>query len=141
MKNIVEFLQAVYDNLPMILTIIAILSGIFFRVRRFVRLTKEEQKAALQQSADKIVELVKKQLLSIVTQAEKEWGGGTGKIKKSWVWAQITAQFGKLAEYISDGLIDKEVVDALIEEAVSEMEHLRETNNKVAAVVEDTATP
>ncbi len=67
------------------------------------------------------MELVKESLLSIVSKAEKEWGSGTGTIKKSWVWEQLQTQQQKLTEYISEGLIDKDMVDDLIEAAVEEL--------------------
>lgn len=138
MKNILTVVQAVYENLPIILAIIVAIIGIALRVKRFLRLTKEQKKEMLQQQADKVMELIKQQLLSIVTKAEKEWGGGTGKIKKSWVWEQLAAQYASLMQYVESGLIHKDTIDALIEEAVAELEHLRNTNDKVAAVVEPT---
>ena len=92
MKNAALILKTIYDNLPMILTIIAIVAGIGIKVRNFLKQSKEDQKKQLQEQADKVVELVEKSLLSIVSKAEKEWGSGTGTIKKSWVWEQIQAQ-------------------------------------------------
>ena len=80
----------------MILTIIAIVAGIGIKVRNFLKQSKEDQKKQLQKQADKVVELVKESLLSIVSKAEKEWGSGTGTIKKSWVWEQLQAQQQKL---------------------------------------------
>ena len=140
MKNILIALQAIYENLPIILAIIAVIIGIALRVKRFLRMTAEQKKELLQKQADKIVALIRQQLLSLVTKAEIEFGEGTGKIKKSWVWEQLTAQYSALMEYIKSGLIDRDTIDALIEEAVAELEHLRETNDKIAATVEGTAT-
>lgn len=135
-KNILTVVQTVYENLPIILAIIGVIIGIVLRVKRFLRLTKEQKKTTLQQQADKVVELIKQQLLSIVTKAEKEWGDGTGKIKKSWVWEQLAAQYGSLMQYVESGLIHKDTIDALIEDAVLELGHLRETNDKVAGAIE-----
>lgn len=137
MKNFLDVLQAIYENLPIIFAIIIVIIGIYFRVRRFLRLTAEQKKALLQEQADAVVDLIKQQLLSLVTKAEKEWGGGTGKVKKSWVWEQLASQFSLLMEYIESGLIDRAVIDGLIEEAVTELQHLRETNEAVAASVGD----
>ena len=74
MKNAALILKTIYDNLPMILTIIAIVAGIGIKVRNFLKQSKEDQKKQLQEQADKVVELVKESLLSIVSKAEKEWG-------------------------------------------------------------------
>lgn len=137
MNNLLKVLQAIYENLPIIFAIIAVIIGIYFHVKRFMRLTAEQKKALLQEQADAVVDLIKQQLLSLVTKAEKEWGGGTGKVKKSWVWEQLASQFSLLMEYIESGLIDRAVIDALIEEAVAELQHLRETNEAVAASVGD----
>lgn len=135
MKNAALILKTIYDNLPMILTIIAIVAGIGIKVRNFLKQSKEDQKKQLQEQADKVVELVKESLLSIVSKAEKEWGSGTGTIKKSWVWEQLQAQQQKLTEYISEGLIDKDMVDDLIEAAVEELNAILKKNQKAAEAV------
>lgn len=135
MKNAALILKTIYDNMPMILTIIAIVAGIGIKVRNFLKQSKEDQKKQLQEQADKVVELVEKSLLSIVSKAEKEWGSGTGTIKKSWVWEQIQAQQQKLTEYISAGLISKDMIDDLIETAVDELNELKKKNQKVAEAV------
>lgn len=135
MKNAALILKTIYDNLPMILTIIAIVAGIGIKVRNFLKQSKEDQKKQLQEQADKVVELVEKSLLSIVSKAEKEWGSGTGRIKKSWVWEQIQAQQRKLTEYISAGLISKDMIDDLIETAVDELNELKKKNQKAAEAV------
>lgn len=135
MKNAALILKTIYDNLPMILTIIAIVAGIGIKVRNFLKQSKEDQKKQLQEQADKVVELVEKSLLSIASKAEKEWGSGTGTIKKSWVWEQIQAQQQKLTEYISAGLISKDIIDDLIETAVDELNELKKKNQKAAEAV------
>lgn len=135
MKNVALILKAIYDNIPMILTIIAIAAGIGIKVRNFLKQSKEDQMKQLQEQADKVVELVKESLLSIVSKAEKEWGSGTGTIKKSWVWEQLQAQQQKLTEYISEGLIDKDMVDDLIEAAVEELNTILKKNQKAAEAV------
>lgn len=135
MKNAALILKTIYDNLPMILTIIVIVAGIGIKVRNFLKQSKEDQKKQLQEQADKVVELVEKSLLSIVSKAEKEWGSGTGTIKKSWAWEQIQAQQQKLTEYISAGLISKDMIDDLIETAVDELNELKKKNQKAAEAV------
>lgn len=135
MKNAALVLKAIYDNVPMILTIIAILAGIGIKVKNFMKQSKEEQKKQLQAQADKVVGLVNESLLSIVSKAEKEWGGGTGTIKKSWVWEQLQTQQQKLTEYIAEGLIDRDMIDDLIEMAVEELNEIMKKNQKAADAV------
>lgn len=135
MKGVLNVLNAVYENLPMLLAIGAVGTGIALRIRRFMRMEKEEKAALLKEQSEKIVELVKAQLLALVSKAESKWGGGTGKIKKSEVWEQLLAQCGKVADYIELGLIDKQLVDDLIDEAVEGMQHIIDTNKAAAAVI------
>lgn len=135
MKGVLNVLNAVYENLPMLLAIGAVGTGIALRIRRFMRMEKEEKAALLKEQSEKIVELVKAQLLALVSKAESKWGGGTGKIKKSEVWEQLLAQCGKVADYIELGLIDKQLVDDLIDEAVEGMQHIIDTNKAAAAAI------
>lgn len=135
MKGILNTLNMVYENLPMLLAIGAVGAGIALRIRRFLRMAKEEKAALLKEQSEKIVELVKAQLLALVSKAENKWGGGTGKIKKSEVWEQLLAQCGKVADYIELGLIDKQLVDELIDEAVEGMQHIIDTNKAAAAAI------
>nr|DAF92327.1 MAG TPA: holin [Myoviridae sp. ctBvM24] len=137
MKNAMIALKAIYDNIPMILAILAICAGIGIKIRKFLKQSKDEQKKQLQEQADKVVELVRESLLSVVSKAEKEWGSGTGTIKKSWVWEQIQAQQQKLTEFISEGLISKDMIDELIESAVDELNELLKKNQKAAEAVKE----
>lgn len=136
MTDVLKTLQFIYDNLPMLLAIGAVSIGIAVKIKQFMKLSKEEKEAQLKAQGEQIVELLKKQLLAVVTKAEKEWGGGTGTIKKAWVWEQLTIQYNRLMEFIESGIIDKELVDDLIEDAVDELNEQLTKNTKVAAVVE-----
>lgn len=138
MTNVLKVLQFIYDNLPMLLAIGAVSIGIAVKIKQFMKLSKEEKEAQLKAQGEQIVALLKKQLLAVVTKAEKEWGGGTGTIKKAWVWEQLTIQYNRLMEFIESGIIDKEVVDDLIEAAVDELNEQLTKNTKVAAAVEKT---
>lgn len=135
MTNVLKVLQFIYDNLPMLLAIGAVSIGIAVKIKQFMKLSKEEKEAQLKAQGEQIVALLKKQLLAVVTKAEKEWGGGTGTIKKAWVWEQLTIQYNRLMEFIEGGIIDKELVDDLIEAAVDELNEQLTKNTKVAAAV------
>lgn len=135
MTNVLKVLQFIYENLPMLLAIGAVSIGIAVRIKQFMKLSKEEKEAQLKEQGEQIVALLKKQLLAVVTKAEKEWGGGTGTIKKAWVWEQLIIQYNRLMEFIEGGIIDKELVDDLIEDAVDELNEQLTKNTKVAAAV------
>lgn len=138
MTNVLKVLQFIYNNLPMLLAIGAVSIGIAVKIKQFMKLSKEEKEAQLKAQGEQIVALLKKQLLAVVTKAEKEWGGGTGTIKKAWVWEQLTIQYNRLMEFIEGGIIDKELVDDLIEAAVDELNEQLTKNTKVAEAVEKT---
>ena len=138
MTNVLKVLQFIHDNLPMLLAIGAVSIGIAVKIKQFMKLSKEEKEAQLKAQGEQIVALLKKQLLAVVTKAEKEWGGGTGTIKKAWVWEQLTIQYNRLMEFIESGIIDKELVDDLIEAAVDELNEQLTKNTKVAEAVEKT---
>ena len=140
MKNFIAVLGVIYDNLPLILTIAAILFGIGVKVKNFLSQSAEEKKKQLKEQADKVVELVREGLLSLVSKAEKEWGCGTGVIKKAWVWEQIQAQYDKLTDFIASGVISQETIDDLIETAVDELNELLKKNDKVVKAVEAVPT-
>lgn len=135
MTTVMNILQWIYNNLPMLLAIGAVSIGIAIRIKRFMEMSAEQKQELLKEQSDKIVQLVKEQLLALVTIAEKNWGSGTGKLKKSEVWQTLLTQYGQLSGYITDGLIDKELVDSLIEDAVEELEHLKQTNQNMAAAI------
>lgn len=136
MKSVLVALQFIYENLALLMATGAVCFGIVLKFRKFLRMSKEQQEEMLKQQAEKILELAREKLLSIVSKAEKEWGGGTGSIKKSWVWEQLTAQYGTLTEFIETGIIDKQLIDDLIEDAVDELNAQKAKNAKVAAAVE-----
>lgn len=140
MKNFITVLGVIYDNLPLILTIAAILFGIGVKIKNFLSQSAEEKKKQLKEQADKVVELVREGLLSLVSKAEKEWGSGTGVIKKAWVWEQIQAQYDKLMDFIASGVISQETIDDLIETAVDELNELLKKNDKVVKAVEAVPT-
>ena len=135
MNSILMTLKWIYENLPLLLAIGATGIGIGLRIRKFIRMSKEEKEQMLKEQSEKIVELVQKQLLSMVSSAEEKWGDGTGVIKNSEVWEMLLKQYGKVADYIEMGLIDKQLIDDLIDEAVEKMQHIIDTNKAAAAVI------
>ena len=73
---------------------------------------------------------VKEWLLYAVTMAEKELGGGTGKLKLRYVYDLFLTKFNWLAKVISF-----EQFSALVDEALEEMKRLLESNNAVKEIV------
>ena len=79
---------------------------------------------------DKQLSKVKEWLLYAVTMAEKELGGGTGKLKLRYVYDLFLSKFGWLAKVITF-----EQFSRLVDEALEEMKRLLESNASVQQLV------
>ena len=73
---------------------------------------------------------IKSWLLWAVTQAEKEFGGGTGKLKLAYVYDMFIAKFPKL-----QAIVPFTVFSALVDEALVLMREMLK-NDKIQAFVE-----
>lgn len=69
-------------------------------------------------------------LLQAMLIAEQQFGGGTGKLKLSDVYAKFIVAFPKLAEVISF-----ETFSGYVEEVKPAMDHLIQTNEHIAQIV------
>lgn len=103
-----------------ILTVIAILVMAGVAVYRYLGLPREEQLAK-----------VREWLLWAVTGAEKELGGGTGKLKLRQVYDLFVMRFPWLVRVVSFDLFSDMVDDAL-----EEMRSMLQTNTAVKVLVE-----
>ena len=81
-------------------------------------------------TTDKQLSKVKEWLLYAVTMAEKELGGGTGKLKLRYVYDLFLSKFGWLAKVITF-----EQFSGLVDEALEEMKRLLESNASVQQLV------
>lgn len=73
---------------------------------------------------------VKEWLLYAVTMAEKDLGGGTGKLKLRYVYDLFLTKFSWLAR-----LITFEQFSGLVDEALEEMKRLLESNTSMQQLV------
>lgn len=76
------------------------------------------------------IDKIKSWLLWAVTQAEKEFGGGTGKLKLAYVYDLFIAKFPKLQIIVPFSLFS-----ALVDEALVLMKEMLK-NEKILAFVE-----
>ena len=93
-------------------------AGVF--VFRYFNLPRDEQLAK-----------VREWLLWAVTEAEKDLGGGTGKLKLRQVYDLFVVRFPWVAKIISF-----EVFSGLVDEALDEMRDMLKTNGEVRNYVE-----
>lgn len=103
-----------------ILAVIAILAAAAVATYRYLGLPREEQLAK-----------VREWLLWAVTGAEKELGGGTGKLKLRQVYDLFVTRFPWLVRVVSFDLFSDMVDDAL-----EEMRSMLQTNTAVKVLVE-----
>ena len=78
---------------------------------------------------DKKYSRIRAWLLYIVTQAEKDWGSGTGPIKLSQVYDMFVARYPFIKTFIS-----LETFDKLVDNALDEMRELLEKKEVLIAV-------
>ena len=94
-------------------------AGYFVAV--FLRLPNKQQLAQLREW-----------LLWAVTEAEKELGGGTGKLKLRYVYDMFIVRFEFLSRFISF-----EAFSLLVDEVLNEFREMLETNTSIANYVEN----
>ena len=110
-----EFLLA---NYKLILGIIIVIGLIIYSGFKFLSQPTSKQK-----------ERIRTILLNLVIMAEKEFGSKSGKLKFSVVYSELISKLSYLK------YVPLSVVESLIEESLTEMRHLLETNPKVAEIV------
>lgn len=102
-----------------ILALIAILVVAGVAVYRYFKLPSEAQLAK-----------VREWLLWAVTEAEKELGGGTGKLKLRQVYDLFVTRFSWLAR-----VVPFELFSSLVDDALEEMRDMLKNNKAVKALV------
>ncbi len=113
------FINFILENWYIIIAIIAVICVAAFAVWQFAGLPTTEQLIKLREW-----------LLYAVTVAEKELGGGTGKLKLRYVYDWFLTKFPWLAKLISFETFSEMVDDALVD-----MKTLLGSNEAVSAYV------
>ena len=109
----------IINNWYIILAVLAILAASWIAVYRYFKLPSEEQ-----------IEKVRNWLLWAVTEAERELGGGTGKLKLRQVYDLFVSRFPWLAPVVSFQRFAE-----LVDDALDEMRKLLKDNRAVQAHV------
>lgn len=82
-------------------------------------------------SKDEIYKQIQGWLLQAVIWAESEYGGGTGKLKLSEVYALFVQELPWLAKVVTF-----DAFSGYVDTALKEMNHLLDTNDAIAEIVE-----
>lgn len=112
-------MEFIINNWYIILAIIAVLVVAGVAAYRYLGLPSEDQ-----------LEKVRQWLLKAVTEAERELGGGTGKLKLRTVYDAFLTKFPWLAPVVSFELFSE-----LVDDALDEMREMLEKNETVKAYV------
>lgn len=112
------------DNWYIFVAAIAVLVAIGITVYRFFGLPTDKQLLK-----------VREWLLYAVTKAEKDLGGGTGKLKLRQVYDMFLTKFSWLAKVVSFELFSK-----IVDDALEEMRDMLEKNTAIKALVEGGGT-
>lgn len=113
-------MKAFVDNWPLIVMAACAAIVAIRQVAQFVKLPSREQVAKL-----------KEWLLYAVTMAERDYGGGTGKIKLRSVFDMFAERFPELAEKVTFERFSEYVDDAL-----DDMRAMLKGNANAAALVD-----
>lgn len=117
MTNVVMWVS---NNWAVIVGLVALAVALGIAIKTFIKLPTSAQK-----------EKIQKCLLAWVIQAERELGGGTGKVKLSTVYGVFVTAFPILKNFIPF-----EVFSGWVDDALDEMRKMLEQNVNLKQVVE-----
>lgn len=113
-------MEKIIEYWPLIIVTIASVCIIAYFIYKFIKLPTKKQ-----------LQKVKEWLLFAVTEAEKEFGAGTGQIKLRYVYDKFLTTFPYLTSVVSFDLFS-----GLVDESLVKFKQILETNNKVQHYVE-----
>ena len=120
MDAFINFLTFLSENWTMILMVVTAVVAIVSKTRKWIRMDKKQKK-------DAILEIVRRTMLYLVTEAEREYGGGTGSLKRADVLAKVFEKYPILAQYGNVDTIVKQL-DYMIDDNLVVLKDLLENN-------------
>lgn len=120
-------MKLLVENWSLIVALGAAIAIAVIRVRNYLKMSKAEQEAAIQKHKDDLIKGVNDWLLRGVTEAEKELGAETGKLKLRAVYERAIELFGsEIAE-----IFTLEQFDELVQKPLEELRKMLESNDAV----------
>lgn len=119
-----KIVKMVIENWVYFFCLIVLMTLAVYTILEFLKLTPKQQMKKLQVA-----------LLYMVTEAEKEMGSETGRVKRSMVWEWLVKRFPVITLFLTE-----EKYDELLEQALIEFRKLLESNEKLYDYVYDTIT-
>ena len=126
-KSIEIFLNFILENWTFITTLLACLYLGYVKIKKWNALSQEEK-------IDATLKILREQMLSYVSEAEKEFGAGTGKLKRSEVIKKIYKDFPHLNKVINQDELIK-TLDEYIDDSLVELKKLLESNEKFKEII------
>ena len=109
------------QNWPLLVALVAVIATAAYSFYNFIKLPRDKQLSKVQEW-----------LLWAVTEAEKQFGGGTGQLKLRYVYDLFLTRFPVVAK-----LIPFETFSMMVDNALEKMRKLLETNVQVEAYVNE----
>ena len=134
--NILKWCVSNWDNIIVVLVLlISAITGIVQWVKKkgpiFASMTTAEKMAYITRLLTNLVPIA----LVLVTDAEVAYGGGTGKLKRSYVIDELYKRIpDEYKKYITE-----ENLDAVLNKALDEAKELWESNDSLKSIIEGTA--
>ena len=119
-----KIVKMVIENWVYFFCLIVLMTLAVYTILGFLKLTPKQQMKKLQVA-----------LFYMVTEAEREMGSETGRVKRSMVWEWLVKRFPVITLFLTE-----EKYDELLEQALAEFRKLLESNEKLYDYVYDTIT-
>lgn len=116
MESIKRLLQFVNDYWTAIVIILSLIVSIVHKIKSFISMSKEAKTQAAWDG-------IKKIMLSLVANAETNWGGSTGAIKRSEVIQEVYKLYPQLKD-VEDQVSVEHGLDAMIEKSLWQMREI-----------------
>lgn len=127
MESIKIFINFIINNWTFIITLLACLYLGYIKLKKWNALNEQEK-------IDVALKILREQMLAYVTKAEKEFGSGTGSIKRSEVIKEIYKDYPILNKVVDQfSLII--TLDNYINESLVELRKLLEDNQKFKELI------
>lgn len=132
MEAVTKAVTFLNENWTLILTVVAAAGGIVAKTANWLKKDKAEKKEAA-------IDAIRKTALSLVTEAERRYGSGTGAVKRAKVLEKIFEKYPVIAQVINKD-DTAELLDKIIDEALVELRELLESNTEFYDLINNTLT-
>lgn len=123
MKSVENILNFLNENWTFIVILVSLAIKLYCSVTDFLKKSKKEQQEAAWAELSNI-------MLSLVSNAEQEWGSKTGEIKRAEVIKQIFEKYPVLSTLSTENDV-LEKIDVLIDDALTQMRDIFKTKEGV----------